>query len=503
MTRATAISAPRKANAAVCLAAAGLVPVPLRLADMLSSGELAHLGAVAMVVAGVLYGGRVVVHACMGYWQHIPKRDWPWTERQRRALSALLLVDGALAVVLVGAGMWCLSDDPSTWLRIGVSTVLAVLVAASSHNTLKLARNVGLRRGTEAVGMCAVVVWMRENASLWRSFPGVANFDHVCWEMRTSVSQVSGLVMVIVIGLSVMPVAEGITAGRDTIQGEAPQTTSRTIKPATTTSPTPLRRARAAPTEPAPAAQDHVALPKTYGDLCADAPVPALGAPDDQQTELEQVWRGIGAILAGCGGRAKVVPGTNDVFYVTGRCEGKAFPSVAVTSPTHPAAMLLEGWAIFARDLIRAGRLRGASSHQVVGRGDFQILYARAGGYVLIRRNVSDGKGGYTRSPASCADLEPATQTPVRVPPGLADLWLRYAERFQQPTWPMRVRSRDLPGRRFFEFRSADGHNAKIAVGWCAGGSACEFRASTIRWRTGDPGALPVTADRVLSFGPR
>jgi hypothetical protein len=487
---------------ATASALATIAALSIRLTGQVSSDQLARIAAVAMLVWGILYGGRVIVRVYMGYWQYTPKRSWPWTERQRRALSALLVADGVLSLALIAVGCWFIAESPGTWLQIGVSSALATFVAASAHSTLKLARAGGLRRGTDAVFKCRAVRWLRENMKIWKSFPGVAKLDSWLWA-RTSKDQVSGLVMVIVLGLALMPLANA--AGAIQIVLQTPEIGTQTT-PTTTTAPTATTA-----TTPPPAATTTVAKPApppparqlSYEDLCGAVP-PARGAANDQQqNELERAWRLIGAIVAGCRGSTQLVAGTDDTYYVLGQCGGNPFPSVAVTSPEHPAVVLLEGWATFAKEMITAGRLRGASAHVLIGSGDFQIVYTDAGAYILIRREISDGQGGFRHKPQSCADLEPATQAPVRLPPGLADLWLRYAQRYKQPSWPVRNPALDRNGRRAFEFRSADGRNARIAVGSCAGPTECELHSSTVSWRSMDHEAEPLTTDRVLSFGPR
>jgi hypothetical protein len=465
----------------------------------------ARTGAVVMIVAGVTVAGRLGVHLRDNYWQW-PAPDNPkWTTRQQRSLSALVVLDGVIAAALVAWGIW-IFFEPNAWFQMGLSLFFAAVFFVASMATMDLIEAGGLPRGTETIQNCGAVVWLRKAAKRSSSLKFVRRLDQWIWT-PTQKDRLSGLAIAVVLALASVGVIDAVAVSpqvREYLSSkhDAPNEGTDKSGKGTQENRRQAHSKRHKPERDGKGRQDTKPTPPprrpTYVELCGNL-VPGTGAPKAEARALKAVWAEFGGAIAGCAERAKLVPGTRDVYYVPGNCNGE-FRSMAVVSPGYPAAMLLDQPAEFAREMAQARALRGASQRLTIAGGDFQVVYTTMGGFVLIRENPTDGRGGLNTAPRSCLEVTPAKREYVVVPPPLADLWLKFG-RLMQPTWPARDVSRDERGRTFFSFYGQA--REVVAAGFCTGPTHCVFKSGGVRWDSASAADEAVTAARVTQYGPR
>lgn len=455
-----------------------------------------------LVAAGLTYAGRTLVHVKDHYWNFRPDDDELWSDLQRIALSGLVVVDLSIAAGLVSAG-GVFQIDPSRAAQFYAGLSAVLLIAVSSHLTLRLVSAAGLPRGTDTIEHCPVVRSLRNNVELWKSAPGIRQLDAFIWR-KTPIGYISGLVVFLILALSVSAVVDKLA--HTAHLRLANDRRGLGISGIVSQHPRKLRPHKPRPSDhgpgtssPGPTGDEAAAIP-TYAQDCGTAVIPGQGAPTPEDTELRDAWYEIGGVNAACGGPAHRVPGTADVYYVNGYC-GEQLRSVGVAAPDHPAVLLLEGWATFAEKMAQAGKLLGASAHRFVGSGDFQVVYTTVGPYVLIREQVSDGHGGLTGIAGTCYDLQVAKEQPVTVPPGLVGLWLRY-ERLYQPVWPRQLVAGTTDGITKFVFVMAGSLHSRVAQATCFGAANCTFVFGHTVWRTSTLPPDDAIPTEVVDFGP-
>jgi hypothetical protein len=493
------------------LALPTLVLTILRMVDVTSSPALGRVASLLMVGVGVLAGGRVLVHLRDRYWQWQGAPDREWTVRDRHALNGFVVVDSLVALVLIGCGAWFFMQ-PDNWLELGLFTVLALATIVASVETVGLAAKGGLPRGSETIGNCFAVRWVRKATKAFYPLPRVRRIDVFVWETRTHVTRVSGLVIVIVLLLLGGALSQAVAVapqvkhylsqplrpkqgGQDSGSIGAPSLAQAAPPPARPR--IPLQSGVATTiTQPGPRL---AAPPPTYDQLCGTALSPGDGAPPQEAAALKQAWFQLGGAVAACAERAQLVTGSSNVYYALGQCDGRP-RSIGVVGPDQAAVMLLDEPAALARRMALEGTLRGASARTPIGDGDFQIVDTVAGSYVVIRRQVTDGHGGLRGVPERCADIQSSAAAEyVTVPPALVGLWLQLG-RLGRPTWPAIDPARSAMGDTAFDFYASDSVEP-VATGSCSSPTSCQLRADGIVWTTTSGGAT-VTTEQVRADGP-
>lgn len=220
------------------------------------------------------------------------------------------------------------------------------------------------------------------------------------------------------------------------------------------------------------------------------------GLPVNLRSQFRAAWRELSP-ADGCPGIAHRVG--KRTYAATGRC-GDEIRALGIVSPYHPAAVLLEGAAGVARDLLRSRSLLGASPRENVGGGDFHLLYTDIGPFLAIREEKTDGHGGTDGTPHDCSEIEPGGAPYELLPPGMAELLVRFNEEVVTG-WPRREPTRDRDGREAFSLHTPD--HVEVAQAWCSSAVKCELRSGVYRIYSTPLGARTVTVSRVRHSGPR
>jgi hypothetical protein len=452
------------------------------------SDALARCGALALLVVGVFYAGRIYVQLAVGY------RNWTardWTAESREELNRLVAVNCAISLALLTSGVWFFFH-PHNGIQLAVSAVLGGAALRTIFATRDVLQRPGAPpRGSDRVEECDIVIVFDQRSDQMKHGARFLRALYRFCFAKTPRHELSGLAVVLVLtifAVSVAHAAIGVPEVAEYMGLKPKPLTEKTQPPARVPGP-PRSLRKASPSTPVPTREGRVLPVKsddripTYEELCGKDVRPGDGAPPGQRDDLRRAWEAYGGLIAGCAGRARLVPGSADVYYVLGHRNGD-FVSLGITSPEHPGAVLLDSAAVLAKRLAEEGRLRGASSRLGIGNGDFYVIYTTGGGWVVIRREKSRD-AGY-----------------VQMPPAMAELWLRFGKLFNR-TWPGRDVSRGLSGL-YFHFDSPYESGTTLASGSCVRETTCELRFGNVYWGSSSQRETqPVTADRVLEHGPQ
>lgn len=484
----------------------------LRVASIPFEETIIRFVAIGWITGGVLLLGRDAVHVFASYWQHEDPANPRWTDRRRRSLNALLVIEPLLATGLIGLGLWTFRDSAPAWCVLATAVVVGPmtwLVMSEKHRLVRLAR---LRRGTEVVRRTSLVRALRAKSRQAKGLPGVITLYKLLFVWRPATRRFSSLAFVVlallgfamIAGFAVVApqLAASVIAPSD--RADQAATAGKEKSKQEPRSPVkPRSPKRAKPANPTPKPTPTPRVSRTYEDNCGTHVRPGDGIEGRARAELEEEWRRLGEPALGCAGVAKLVKGTKDVYAVVGHCVGR-FRSIGVVSSIYPAAVLIAEPAELAAALLRYGRLRGASKRQPIGAGDFQIVYSSEGSWLLIRPETTDGKGGMAGVPQRCTDVLPGGRAYVTLPPALADLWLKHAAATGRGSWPERDASRDSATRSGYTFVSDDGSGRPVARASCTVRApiACKVSGSGVSLRADAKTADGVDVDRVRRFGP-
>lgn len=462
------------------------------------SDGVAIWAAVALLVTGIASGCRNLIQRKIGYgcwfdpnpaWTTVVAffHDWEnpdpgWTAARRDRLSRLTATNGGIAIALVAAGCWFLAH-PDNWVQLGATICLGCPFVAATFTTNDLLHAPGAPpRATDRIEQCRPVSATRRRVEEMKTAAPFLLRAYNVLVSRTPRKELSGCAVVLMLMFPMIAGAHLVALAPKVVQTIVPHKAApehRRVAPPRPTPRVPPRARRPAPpvAVPRPLAPSNAHAP-SYEDRCGRTVEPGADAPPVQRADLRRVWLAFGGDVAGCADTARRVPGT-DVYYVLGYRDG-GFVAIAVAAPGRPAALLLGPPAELARRLAEAGQLRGASEREHIGEGDFHVIDTNAGAWVVIR-NDDSSDSAY-----------------VQLPPGLADLWLRYNERFE-PTWPQQAGSSGQ-----FVFYEESDVTHKVATGFCVGDTRCELRAPGIAWTAADTmSTQAVTVERVLQSGPK
>jgi hypothetical protein len=472
----------------------------------LSAIGLAKLGGIGLGSVGFLWGSRNYTHRRIRYREWRPTAGCEWTPNDSERLAAFVCGDAVLSATLLTFAVWTFAF-PSSWLLLIAAAVaaIAILVSAGRLRDLLESKTGAPPTGTERAEHCAVVRGCRWVAKKLGGIPGVAQADEWVWGSAPD-EELSRLATISIVVLAMVAMTQGWVVAPDVISSFNGSDAIHEITDRTDSSQKKGNGSGKEDESGSPGQRESQAKP--------DSTTPSPSPPGDCRPEIEpendltrnaaeklsRAWRAFSTPIAGCPGIPHRVPGTADSFYVKGSCDG-SFWSLGVVSSRGPGVVVLDPAAGLAWDLARHGKLLRVSPRQVIVAGDFHVLYTRDGGWVAIREETTDGHGGIERPPEHCSELEPAKSRYVQVPPGMADLWLQFAER-QQPTWPKLDTSRISSGVTYFSFSSI-GEELTVATGSCTSPTDCrlEFGRREV-WKSGRRVGA-VTATRVREFGPR
>lgn len=510
----------RKLVAAALAALSGAGSLLLNQLGKTSDSGLAGYAAVALLFACVAAGGRVALHCKLRYGWCPPSVDRPaWTTEQCVCLSALLVLD---VLVALGAGVcgYLLYLRSDSDLAVGVLFAFAVAIALSSTATIRLAHHARLPRGSDTIRKCRVVVRLEDLLASWESFPGIKTLKRLL-SSNTKPNEVSRLIMILVAVLWVAALIQAPVAVPDFFHwlkpGSSVQKQARRphpVKQRKTKREQPIAAAggtHTTPTPPPQPVQPTATTPSeypTYEELCGSAISPGDGIPPDsskqllrEASELDYVWLLNGGVIAACAQRAMPLFDAPGVYYIVGDC-GHTFRSLAISSPSYPAQMVLDPLAEFAKELAERDLLVGASARENIGsEGDFQILYTTKGAYIGIRDRKTDGHGGPLGVPKTCEELSPAKVKDVILQPGMAELWLRLGASGER-TWPARYTAPTRAGTTFYTFYDAGEPDTTAASGYCIAADDCRLTSAAGTWYSEHLPTEPVTTTRVSQLGP-
>lgn len=209
-----------------------------------------------------------------------------------------------------------------------------------------------------------------------------------------------------------------------------------------------------------------------YADVCGTEVTPGDGAPEPQSTALHDLWlgghwsAGVGAFIGGCAERAHRLP--SGAWYAIGRCRG-VVQSVGIAWEEVPPRLLLGQAARFAHTWLADETLLDASPRTAVRQGDLYVVDTVDGSYVLVRSQLTAGKGEPTGG-GTCNSSKSTGARYETVVPGLVDSWLTVAH--DEWAWPLEL-ARDASGNRRFAFRRPAPDDRVIATATCTSDVAC------------------------------
>jgi len=459
--------------------------------------------ALVIVALGCLWACRFLTHLGLNYW------TWqPWRQEQRlaRALLDLLVVaDAAVVLGMTAVGVWTFLDPVGGHVQSILAATCAVCLLVVALGTVDAAVSLGLPRASEAGADLPIVHFIRRLLGHATEVPGLGFLSRV-WGTITPVDKVSGFTNWILVGLVTVP-----TVG--TIPHLYPLFPSRTVEAGSTarTSPpaSPLKDPPSSITTVVVSRVTTVSVPSdipdsdgSYTAQCGTQVTPGEGAPEPQKAGLASLWvggpgrDGAGAVQAGCAQLARPVADHPGVYYALGVCEGE-IRSLGVASLDRRAELLYQEAAVFAKNLAQAGQLLGASERTRAGNGDFQVVYAEPGSFVMIRARTSAGQVTPDPELAPCARVKDENVKYVVVPPGLVGPWFDLVRDRGQWIWPTYDRSVHATGD--FVFRADDGAGTVIAHGSCTNLVLCSV---TSRGRVFRTGTLLVTAETLEPYAP-
>ncbi len=446
-----------------------------------SLAEIEALAALMLLCCGLLFDLRWGVHVRLKYLWFRGKAAQGWTKEKRRRLCALTLVNISLSVATTAAGTNYLLSPGRYW-QIGVTLGLLVLLTAVVEATRRVIEVGGPSCGADVIENCRPVRWFLGPERTWNGKWGVD-----AWVGKATnlipVGRRSKAAVVLVVGLVFSFLTQsGVVVGR-VIKGTDRDSTNNHAAQSKYSGGS-ISRPQ---TGEAPAAG---ASPAT--DPCQGAVTPGEGAPEPLKAQIRRAWEEK-APASGCAGRAH--PNASGTAYIVkGSCLGQAW-SLAIGSWEGGAAVLLEDAASAARSIAEHHELDGASERIDLGGGDFHLVFTPIGPYLLIREQKTDGNGGLEGTPLTCAEIEPGKEQYVVLPPGMAELWVRFG-REVAVSWP------EWTGQRGREFVFRGLAREELAAGSCSSPVRCRVEGLGREMESSAVGVQDVTVLAVLEAGP-
>jgi len=443
--------------------------------------EIEALAALMLLCCGLLFDLRWCVHVRLKYLRFKGKASEGWTKGKRRRLCFLTLVNISLSAAATAAGVHYLLSPGRYW-QVGVTLGLLVLLTAVVEASRRLIEFGGPQCGADVIESCRPVRWILGQERTWNGQ----------WGIDTGVKKISQVipvgrrnkaVVVLVVGLVFSFLTQsGVVVGR-VIKGSD---RDRAINHAPHKKPEAGSVLRQNDPE-APAGETG-----SVEDPCREAATPGDGAPEPLKAQIRRAWEEK-APASGCAGRAHP-NASKSAYIVEGTCLGQPW-SLAIGSWERGAAVLLENAATAARSIAEDHELDGASERIDLGGGDFHLLFTPAGPYLLIREQKTDGNGGLQGTPQSCADIKPGKQDYVALPPGMAELWIRFSGEVAV-SWPEWTRRRGQE----VVFNGLE--HEELASGSCSSLVRCRVEGLGVAMESTAAGVQGVTALAVLEAGP-
>ena len=450
-------------------------------------GALTPTGLETLVAAGVFVAGLGLAvlagtQVRLRYLGARSRRRRGWSPRKRHTLTAVTLGLCGLSPALLLDAVLLGHGRTTQLVALGL---LAVLLTSGVHLSVALVQDGDLPRVRDRIESCRPIAVFLRGARYWRRVWGVRQV--VALVHRLPGDHVGPLSMLIVMLVVCGVLAQGSAVGWRGARDGGAESASRSggrggAKGGRRDDPAPEPQPEPEPLTPDPDA--------TAADPCGVEIAAGDGAPAPLARELHRVWEETGP-AAGCPTRARST-GNAGAYLVEGQCRGE-FWSIAVASPSSAASIALDPAAGPARRLVGSRAVTGLSDREDVGAGDFQLVETTIGPYLLIREQKTDGEGGLRRPPQRCYEVRPAKERDAVLPPGAAEVWIRFGEAAVR-AWPEPDRS--WPGAES-HFTLRDRGGATVARIACSTPVDCRLQSATLELRSGPGGARALTAARI------
>lgn len=474
-------------SAAAAVVAAILGVCLAKLLD-LSIHEVEELTALTLLVYGLGLILRWGIHLRLNYLNFGGRPGKKWDAGRRRKLTYLTVADGSLALTLTVVG-WYFFTQPGHLLQLGVTVVMLVAIWWEIEATRETIEVDGPPCGADVIERCAPFRMLLDPRRIWNGKWGIDSL----WEFVTAKipvghrSKVAVFVIVALAGSAVTQagamLARRVSDGSDQTPGNSRHHGhGQTGKPAE-----PQESVGALP-EPSGT--------RSYVDNCGAEVVPGDGAPEPLRGEIKRAWEEESP-ADGCAQLAQK-DRSGRAFLVPGECRGRR-SSLGIVSWEYGAAILLENAALAAREVAAEAEIDGASARADIANGDFQLIYTPEGPYLLIRDQKTDGHGGLSEAPVTCAEIVPGKETYQVLTPGMAELLLRF-NRGVEHAWPASVDRGPGGG---FDLVSAEGDDRVLAHAVCPSRTECRVQDSGIELAAIPADIDEVTVPAIQEYGPR
>lgn len=443
--------------------------------------EIEALAALMLLCCGLLFDLRWGVHMRLKYFWFRGKAAEGWTKEKQWRLCALTLANISLSVAATAAGLTYLLGPGRYW-QIGITLGLLVLLTAVVEATRRVIEVGGPKCGADVIENCRPVQWFLGPERTWNGKWGVD-----AWVGRGTnllpVGRRSKAAVVLVVGLVLSLLTQsGVVVGRVIKGADRDPANNHPAHRKHSVGSISRRQTGDVPAAGASSA----------GDPCLGAVTPGEGAPEPLKAQIRRAWEEK-APASGCAGRAH--PNASGTAYIVkGSCFGQPW-SLAIGSWERGAAVMLEDAASAARSIAEHHELDGASERIDLGGGDFHLVFTPIGPYLLIREQKTDGNGGLEGTPLTCAEIEPGMEHYVVLPPGMAELWIRFS-REAAVSWPAET------GQRGREFVFKGLAHEELAMGSCSSPVRCRVEGLGREMESSATGVQDVTVLAVLEAGP-
>ncbi len=453
----------------------------------LSLREVEVVGALLMLLCGLTLDVRWVIHLKLGYLSWRGTRGHLWGDRERGLLSRLTVIDGGLGLALSAVGFYFFRN-PGGLLQLGALVVLMMLVYVVIEATRRVIQGPGgPPPGSDVIENCRPVRYVLNPERIWN---GKWGLDTIFWLVAEKAPvghrNKAAVLLIFVLALSTATQVVALV-GRTATDGHQAKVAGRRGE---------SHRL---------AESDHTTTPevepisdgeRTYEENCGTEVAPGDGIPEPLSRQQQIIWEELSP-ADGCAMRARRIA-DGSTYLTTGQCQG-VFWSLGIASGD-AAAVLIEDAAVAARRISQSQELLGASQRHDIDAGDFHLVYTPAGPFLLIREQKTDGNGGPKSRPESCTEIKPGKERYTVVPPGMAELWLRFNEEGIVPSWPFTDAGSLSNGRRYFTFRGPA--QSKLAWGSCVSPIECEVESDRGRMVSTANGVRSVTVKRILELSP-
>ncbi|MDQ2631989.1 MAG: hypothetical protein M3Y75_13605 [Actinomycetota bacterium] len=443
--------------------------------------ELEAIAALMLLGCGLLFDFRVGIHLKLGYLWFKGNVEKGWTKAKRRRLCFLTISNIALSLTATVAGVYYLQHPGRFW-QLGVTLVLMILIGGLIESTRRLIEEGGPKCGADVIENCGPVAAFLHPDRSWNGKWGVDSGVRVI-SNKIPIGKRNKAAVLLILGLMFSLLTQtGVVVGR-MVKGSDPPPSGNHAP----------RQHNQKGSSLAASGTDEEDSPEkaSGGNPCGTEVTPGDGAPEPLRAEIRRVWEEK-APASGCARRAQPNP-SESAYIVEGECQGLPW-SLGIASWDRGTAVLLEAASAAARRIGRHQELIGASDRIDLAGGDFHVVHTPIGPYLLVREHKTDGEGGLTKLPESCADIERGKEGYLILSPGMAELWVRFGAEVAA-TWP--ALSGDGSE---FSFQGID--DEPLAWGSCKSPVACEVHGSGVEMESSPTGIQQVTVVTVLETGP-